>query len=967
MIRFPGLLRSCARPLPWVLAFAAARVAAAPRITVPITRDWTFNYFPQADADRRGCEAAAFDDAAWTAVDVPHTWSTYETTGEVHPFIRNPTEKTTPYWWNGWGWYRKHLTIDASQSGRKVFAEFDAVQKYCKIWLNGRYLGDHKGGFHSFSIDLTDAVRFGGDNVLVLAVSNRQADRFHIPVMDAGNWDLYGGIYRAVRLVITDRVYVPFQGSAAHEGGTFITTPDVSAEQAQVRVRTWVENDFAVARDADLTTTLVGPSGQTVLAFHERRTLAPGTITEFDATRRLERPERWSPESPQLYTAVSEVSAGGATDRFVSTFGIRSIRWQLAPKTGDNVLFVNEKAVNLQGFIEHQEYPWLGDAQPTWLHLADLRDMKENLGCNFFRNGHYTTDRAIYDYCDAHGMLVVEDVPNVKNKDFSRSVQEQQVREMIRRDRNRPSIFAWCMGDESDHAADSAWAHQEDPTRLIHARDCPGPSSGQYISLPSSAIRLGRLMSCTIRGWYGPDEWSFEPANHQSTSNEERQHAMGVGRATSTGGGSGSDGRIDQRNLIVWIYADHGCARTYQNEPVLNTNPKGWVDAYRFPKLAYYLWQANHVSAPMVFIHPEYWRPQYVGQRRDFIVDSNADTVELSVGRESVGVLHPSAANLHVVTFRNVLVRTGTLRATATKEGRSVTTELPMTGNPARVVLSLQHDRLEASRDTVVVVKADIVDEAGHRIYGATESVHWSVTGPATLVGPSRYTSDIHQNMALDGTMYIDMPVSNLVRATGTAGRVTVRAQCAGLADGLVSFDLVPRAVPRAGPVGQPRLTEAGRGRVRGPAAPPAVAGPYDPSEAARRVARFTADLEPLALPPRFKAELAAFADEVLVRHGDDFDLVRLKERLIAGSPGCQWVAAPGATDLAQALSKARPQFAGLSPQARSALIERVLELNPWVVRRQMITGDRKTDDQELVVTDTVPPGHSLLLPASLP
>ena len=131
--------------------------AATHRIEKTINREWTFNYFPDPAADGSGCEAADFDDSTWPAVAVPHTWQTYETTGKVHPFIYDASEKDDPYWWRGWGWYRKHFSLGKEQAGRKVFVEFDGVQKYSKVWVNGRLVGDHKGGYSGFYFDITDA------------------------------------------------------------------------------------------------------------------------------------------------------------------------------------------------------------------------------------------------------------------------------------------------------------------------------------------------------------------------------------------------------------------------------------------------------------------------------------------------------------------------------------------------------------------------------------------------------------------------------------------------------------------------------------------------------------------------------------------------------------------------------------------------------------------------------------------
>ena len=124
------------------------------RIEKVINSQWTFNYFPASGANR-GYEAPGFDDSKWPAISIPHTWSTFETTGQIHPFIRNASETENPYWWIGWGWYRKHFSVNREFSGNKVFIEFEGVQKYCKVWLNGKYLGDHKGGYGSFDFDIT--------------------------------------------------------------------------------------------------------------------------------------------------------------------------------------------------------------------------------------------------------------------------------------------------------------------------------------------------------------------------------------------------------------------------------------------------------------------------------------------------------------------------------------------------------------------------------------------------------------------------------------------------------------------------------------------------------------------------------------------------------------------------------------------------------------------------------------------
>ncbi len=136
--------------------------AISGRIQQVINSQWTFNYFPLPTADK-GYESPVYSDSKWLAVSLPHTWNSFETTGEVRPFTRCPGETGETYWWKGWGWYRKHFSTVSEYTDSKVFIEFEGVQKYCKVWLNGIYLGDHKGGYGSFDFDITASLKPGMD------------------------------------------------------------------------------------------------------------------------------------------------------------------------------------------------------------------------------------------------------------------------------------------------------------------------------------------------------------------------------------------------------------------------------------------------------------------------------------------------------------------------------------------------------------------------------------------------------------------------------------------------------------------------------------------------------------------------------------------------------------------------------------------------------------------------------------
>ncbi len=776
-----------------------SRLTVPPRYQKVINSDWTFNYFPDEKADK-GYESPGYDDSKWPLVSIPHTWSTYETTGEVHPFIRSAAETDNPYWWNGWGWYRKHFTINPAASEKKVFVEFEGVQKYCKVWINGKYLGDHKGGYGSFDFDITEFLTPGKENLLAVAVSNTRKDQFRIPPMAAGNFNVYGGIYRDVTLVMKEKLFIPMQGSASHEGGTFVTTPAVSEKEGVVRIQTWVHNDYPETRECILNTYINDADGKNIQILKSKAEIKPGQLYKFDQTSKpVSKPHLWSPEDPYMYEVRSEViEKRRIVDTYASPLGFRWFRWDY--KTND--LKVNDKKILIHGGNRHQEYPWLGDAIPKWITEMDLRDIKENLNYNFMRTAHYPNDKYVYDLTDKYGIIVNEESPSIKNQDFSPEVQEQQMKEMIRRDRNHPSIMIWSMGNETNHAVDSKYAVAEDTTRILTARRVSGGSEGAFVKHNDDNLPIENLLRCSVRGWYNTDVRDLEPSDPQHCGTEEHQQNM-----------LKSSGWFGIRNLCTWLYEDHGADREYLNAPLLHVNPKGYVDVYRVPKYAYYFWQANYSEKPMIFIQPHYWRSQYLGQKKEIVVNSNCDNIELKINGTTKETIKPTPDDFNSVTFKDVGIERGTISATGTKDGKSVTAEIVMAGEPARIILRSSHQKIDAGRGSVAIIMADIVDPEGNHVFGATNTVKWSVTGPATLAGHPVYESDINRHHQMEGVWYIDMPVANVIRSTGEAGSITVLVSAPGLASGSVTIEAVEVKKDNSF-ISEPVLNDEGRRRV---------------------------------------------------------------------------------------------------------------------------------------------------------
>jgi hypothetical protein len=766
------------------------------RIEKIINSQWTFNYFPGAGANK-GYEAPGFDDSNWLAVSLPHTWSTYETTGELHPFIRNAAESDNPYWWIGWGWYRKHFSVNGEYSDRKVFIEFEGVQKYCKVWLNGKYLGDHKGGYGSFDFDITGVVKPGEDNVLAVAVNNHQKDDFKIPPMEASDFDVYGGIYRDVTLVLKDKLFIPMQGSANHEGGTFVTTPHLSEKEGVVRVQTWVKNDNLQKKSCILLTSITDASDKIVQEIKSESIIDPGQLYKFDQTSKpIKNPHLWSNEDPYLYKIYTSVIDGKTiSDNYSSPLGFRWFRWDYK----ENFLYVNGKKMVINGGNRHQEYPWLGDAIPKWITEMDLKDISENLNYNFIRTAHYPNDVLVYELTDKYGIVTEEESPSIKNQEFSVEVQEQQMKEMIRRDRNHPSIMLWSMGNETNHAVDSKFAVAEDTTRILTERSVTNGSAGAFVKHSDKNLATEDLLRSTIRGWYNRDVKDLEPTDFQQCGTEEHQQNM-----------LKASGKFGTGNLCTWLYEDHGTQQEYTNSPLLHVDPMGYVDIYRVPKYAYYFWQATYEKNPMVFIQPHYWRSQYLGENKDIVVNSNCDKIELLVNGVSKGFQSPDQLNFHSVTFKNILIEKGSLSAIATRAGKTVKTEVVMADEPVKITLRGSHAKIKADRGSVVIITADIVDSKGTHVYGANNTIKWTISGPATLVGPSIFESDINKHQELEGAWYMDMPVSNVIRSTGKSGKIHVIASGSGLTSGVIDIE-AEEMVSDNSVISEPVLQDDGR------------------------------------------------------------------------------------------------------------------------------------------------------------
>jgi hypothetical protein len=425
--------------LPIFLLVLGCSQPQSPRSTENFNGNWLFSL-----SDPGNAKTADFDDSGWRVLNLPHDWSI------EMDFDTIETGASTGFLPAGIAWYRKHFTLDPSDSNRVIWIEFDGIYRNSEVWINGQYLGKRPNGYSSFSYRLDPYLDFSGeDNVIAVRVD-------HSTFLDS-RWYTGSGIYRNVRLVKTSRLHVP-------QWGLHISTPDITSDEATVKVETSIRNLGSSGNDIELTVELKDPSGNPVV-----RSTDVFSVEKEDfitTSLKIENPVLWSLEQPALYTAeVFLAVEGKQVDRVSSRFGIRDIRFD-----ADKGFFLNDKNVKLKGVNLHHDAGCVGAAVPGGVWKRRLMKLQE-VGCNAIRLSHNPHDPVLLDLCDEMGFLVIgeafdewsnakekhqaylsaNDAPEYAtvsyNEDFDEWA-ERDLKDMINRDFNHPSIILWSIGNE---------------------------------------------------------------------------------------------------------------------------------------------------------------------------------------------------------------------------------------------------------------------------------------------------------------------------------------------------------------------------------------------------------------------------------------------------------------------------------------------------------------------------------------
>ncbi len=724
-----------------------------------------------------------YSDSSWTAVSLPHNPPRI---GQAGP---DPLRPVWPnYSYEGVSWYRKHFTLDNSYQGRKIFVEFEAINTRADVWVNGTLIPTtpHFGGYLPFTVDMTDYVNFGGaDNVIAVKADN--TDDVNTPIGNS-DWFNWGGIYRDAWLHITGKMHVTdaVYANIVAGGGIFVTYPSVSESQAQVRVKTHILNEYATSKDCTVKTYIVDANNTPVAQMADTYSIAAGGNNTFTQLATITSPCLWHPEHPNLYTVYTEVYDGDVSvDTYKTRIGIRSISFSKAEG-----FKINGQPFKFRGTNRLQDYPYIGYAMGNVGQRRDAEKLKE-AGFDFIRASHYPQDPAFMEACDELGILVMDEIPGFQYFGTStfRTRSYQNMRDMMRRDRNHPCVIAWELslnetGFNQTYATNAVnYGHAEYPGSYISGWAFDA-TYDIFIATPDAGARsysgskplivdeygqweyekAGNLYTNVHRGYYAGDGKPYgEAAMINQAANHQNGHNLNLGMSNMCGDG-------------LWVGIDYG------------PYPQGVLDSFRLPKFSYYFFQSQRDpnssvsgidSGPMVHI-ANYWTAsspttvkvysncdQVNLYRNDVLVATQAPDSDIN----STNLLHPP------FTFTGLTFASGSLKAEGLIGGQVVVTHIVRTpGSATTLSVAFDVNNVPANGSETITVNASIVDSSGTLIPTASSTnVTFSVAGQAVLASPAVIKAEAGIATAF-------------IRVTDQPGLITVTATASGLTSGNASI-----------------------------------------------------------------------------------------------------------------------------------------------------------------------------------
>jgi beta-galactosidase len=844
--------RSASLPAVFILllimipAFLSAQ--HSPRSREPFNAGWKFIRFFNAstdvaafDKEPAGLELPEVSDQGWRTLDLPHDWAI------EGPFSDTLENNTGLLPWKGIGWYRKHFRLDENDKGKRIYIDFDGAMAYSKVWLNGKFVGGWPYGYTSFRLDLTPYAEFGKENIIAVRLDTKKWD---------SRWYPGAGIYRNVWLVKTSQVHISYNG-------VFCTTPEVKKDGAIVSISTEVESHKVIPVNVTIKASVFrldknGKPSQVAAAESTAATagLPASSSHIFRLDIPVKEPALWNLDDPQLYRAVVTVADGNeVADVYETNFGFRTLDF-----TARDGFFLNGKKVTVKGVCNHHDLGALGAAFNTRAAERQLEILKE-MGCNAIRTSHNPPAPELLDLCDKMGFLVEDEAFDAwktpkKRNDYNKlfyAWHAEDLRAMVRRDRNHPSVFIWSTGNEVNDQNNLALS--ESLREIVKSEDCTRPvtvgcnwdesgTNGFQKTVDVFGINYRLYRYDAFFSLKDNENKPFHSSESASTVSSRGEYFFPVveGDLNNNLPGHGifqvssydlaypawastPDQQWEMQDKypgvfgeFVWTGFDYigeptpyggdltglkpGTRRYDQAKALLDrqnvtevpsrSSYFGILDLAGFKKDRFYLYQSKwRPELPMAHILPHWNWPERKGQVTPVHVYTSGDEAELFLNGKSLGKKKKGQYEYRL-RWDDVIYQPGELRVVAYKNGTKWAEDrVVTTGKPSQLGISSDRQSVVADGSDLVYITVQIEDKNKFVVPRSSNLVNFSISGPAKIVAVDNGDATSHDPFqASYRKAYNGMCLVIVKAEKGASGSFTVKAFSKGLKEASVTVKI---------------------------------------------------------------------------------------------------------------------------------------------------------------------------------
>ncbi len=768
--------------------------------------DWKFHL-----GDIENGEDPNLDDERWRTLNVPHDWSIEGEFSPDHPATTGGGALP-----GGVGWYRKTFYVSHEDSSKMHFIDFDGVYMNGEVWVNGNYLGKRPNGYISYGYELSPYLNYESENIIAVKVSNDPQPN--------SRWYSGSGIYRNVWMTSLHPIHIM-------RNRTFITTPEISDKKATVVISTVLENSLKDTKEVMVSVEILDKNQKRILKYESDDEISLSGTENFTTEISVPNPELWSVHQPNLYKAIIRLyHSDELIDKEETTFGIRS--FQFHPTNGFSL---NGQPLKIKGVCNHHDLGCLGAAVNKRAIQRQLEIMR-GMGVNAIRTAHNPPAPELLELCDEMGFIVMDEAFDIWDKSKSEfdygnywdEWHERDLKDLIYRDRNHPSVLIWSIGNEILEQWDSTGipitkelvdiVYSLDTTRVITTgNNPPGPNNNitkadafdligfnyhhqQYEGFPEDFpgkcfIATETTSALATRGHYDmPSDttkrWPIRWDREFTEGNPDNTVSAFDHISTPWGSTHEETWKIIKKHdylsgMFIWTGFD------YLGEPTPYSWPSrssyfGVVDLAGFPKDSYYMYKSEWTDKPVLHIFPHWnWEP---GHEIDIWAYTNEDSVELFINNESKGIKKKQGDDLHV--WWRVNFEEGNARAVGYKDGESHLERVIYTaGDPSEIILSADRSIIDADGKDLSFITVSVHDENGVLHPIADNMIEFELTGPGKIVGVDNGDPTSHLSLKSDKMKIFHGYCLVVIQSTSESGQIVLTAKSRGLQTGTVTVE----------------------------------------------------------------------------------------------------------------------------------------------------------------------------------